>query len=236
MRIAIVEDEDEDAALLEDYLQSWSLQCAEPIELERYADGREILDAYSADCDLILMDIDMANLDGMSAAERIRARDDEVVIIFITNLTQYAIRGYTVGAFDYVLKPISSFALAEKLNRVLKLTRQRGERFTTIRERSAVVRLAASEILWAESKGHRIIHHTLSGTHESTTRSLGEVREELGADRFSLSARGILVNLERVTSIKGSSVFLGDAELPISRGRRREFLEDLTNFTARNLR
>ena len=59
----------------------------------------------------------MKFVDGMTAAEEIRKMDSEVVIIFITNMTQYAIRGYEVDALDYVLKPVSYFAFSQKLKR-----------------------------------------------------------------------------------------------------------------------
>ena len=61
----------------------------------------------------------MKFMDGMSAAEEIRKVDTEVVIIFITNMAQYAIRGYAVDALDYVLKPVSYFAFSQRLSRAI---------------------------------------------------------------------------------------------------------------------
>ena len=80
-----------------------------------FTDGDEIAGGYKSVYDIILMDVQMRFMDGMSAAEEIRKVDPEVVIIFITNMSQYAIRGYAVDALDYVLKPVSYFAWSESL-------------------------------------------------------------------------------------------------------------------------
>lgn len=61
----------------------------------------------------------MKHLDGMTTAERIRQMDAEVILIFITNMAQYAIRGYSVGALDYVLKPVPYFAFRSSCSRPL---------------------------------------------------------------------------------------------------------------------
>ena len=71
-----------------------------------FADGVDILEDYRAVYDIIFLDVEMKHLDGMTTAERIRQMDADVILIFITNMAQYAIRGYSVGALDYVLKPV----------------------------------------------------------------------------------------------------------------------------------
>ena len=87
---------------------------------------------YSADYDLILMDIEMAFLNGMKAAEKIRELDKDVVIIFITNMPQYAIQGYKVNALDYMLKPISYFSFSESMGRALHRVKVQEKEFITI--------------------------------------------------------------------------------------------------------
>ena len=70
-----------------------------------FEDGEEIVEKYDNNYDLILLDIEMPRMNGMDAAERIREKDEDVVMMFITNMAQYAIRGYSVGALDFVMKP-----------------------------------------------------------------------------------------------------------------------------------
>lgn len=115
IRIAIVEDEDLYIRQLTQYLEKYEKKEQEDFEITVYRDGDGITSQYNAQFDIILMDIQMKFVNGMTAAEEIREVDSEVVIIFITNMTQYAIRGYEVDAFDYILKPVSYFAFSQSL-------------------------------------------------------------------------------------------------------------------------
>lgn len=112
IRIAIVEDEEAYAAQLTEFLHKYEEEENAVFEITRFRDGDEITEKYRASFDIILMDVQMQFMDGISAAEEIRKTDSEVVIIFITNMRQYALRGYAVDAMDYVLKPISYFAFS----------------------------------------------------------------------------------------------------------------------------
>lgn len=109
LRIAIVEDEDSYISVLKGFLERYKEESGEQMEITVYHDGDEIAAFYKAQFDIILMDIEMKFIDGMTAAEEIRQKDTTVSIIFITNAPQYAIRGYEVGALDYILKPVSYF-------------------------------------------------------------------------------------------------------------------------------
>lgn len=109
-------------------MRQYEKENGEAFDITIYSDGDQIVNKYRSQYDIILMDVEMKFMDGMSAAEEIRKVDTEVVIIFITNMAQYAIRGYAVDALDYVLKPVSYFAFSQRLNRAIgrmKKERQR---------------------------------------------------------------------------------------------------------------
>ena len=111
-------------------------------------DEDEIVEGYTGEYDIILMDIQMKFMDGMSAAEEIRKQDSKVVIMFITNMTNYAIRGYEVDAMDYVLKPVSYFAFSKKLERAIGRIPQKSGHPVTINTSEGLVRLDASAIYY----------------------------------------------------------------------------------------
>lgn len=119
IKIAIVEDEAMYAKQLEEFLRQYEKENGEAFDITIYSDGDQIVNKYRSQYDIILMDVEMKFMDGMSAAEEIRKVDTEVVIIFITNMAQYAIRGYAVDALDYVLKPVSYFAFSQRLSRAI---------------------------------------------------------------------------------------------------------------------
>ena len=105
--IAIVEDEEAYAKQLTEYIEQYQQESGKRFRVIRFTDGDEIVEKYTGEYDIILMDIQMQFMDGMTAAEEIRKFDTKVVIMFITNMTNYAIRGYEVDAMDYVLKPVT---------------------------------------------------------------------------------------------------------------------------------
>ena len=93
LRIATVEDDTNDLEALRTHLKRYEKENGLKFLITEFRDGEDIVTDYSADYDLILMDIEMAFLNGMKAAEKIRELDKDVVIIFITNMPQYAIQG-----------------------------------------------------------------------------------------------------------------------------------------------
>ena len=102
IRVAIVEDEVAVRDQLMGYVQRYMRQYDAQIEVTMFTDGVEILEEYRPVYDIIFLDVEMQHLDGMETASRIRALDSDVLLIFITNMAQYAIKGYAVGALDYV--------------------------------------------------------------------------------------------------------------------------------------
>ena len=109
LHIAIVEDEERYAAELEEFIRRYGEETSRQISVTHYQDGEDLVEDYRGGFDILLMDIQMKFMDGMTAAEKIREQDQEVQIIFITNRNDYAIRGYEVDALDYVLKPVSYY-------------------------------------------------------------------------------------------------------------------------------
>ena len=131
-RIAIVEDEAAVREQLAGYVQRYTRQYGTPFEVTEFADGMEILEDYRPQFDIIFLDVEMKPLDGMEPARRIRERDGGVLIVFITNMAQYAIRGYAVGALDYVLKPVPYFAFSQQLQKALGQLEKRERHYLAV--------------------------------------------------------------------------------------------------------
>ena len=128
IRLALVEDDELYRSQLREYIDKYSAVSGEKFTVTEFSDGDEIALGYKAVYDIILMDIEMKFMDGMMAAEEIRKVDTEVIIIFITNSPQYAIKGYAVDALDYVLKPVSYYAFSQRLRRAVERGGRGGDR------------------------------------------------------------------------------------------------------------
>lgn len=229
VRIAVVEDDREYAARLEEYLKRYEQESGERLRITHFKDGEDIVTGYSGEYDIVLMDIEMEFLDGMTAAERIRRVDEEVVIIFITNMPQYVMKGYMVDALDYVLKPLSYFALSQRIDRALTRMKRRRRRFVTIAIKGGMKKLDISHIRYIEVRDHDLIFHTIDGD-VAAKGSMRDVEGSLEGEGFFRCNKCYLVNLEYVESFQNNDVMLGGDVVQVSRARRKEFMDRLNDY------
>ena len=229
IKLAIVEDEDHFANDLTEYIDKYSQESGTLFDVTRYRDGDEITEEYTGEYDIILMDIQMQFMDGMTAAEEIRKLDKDVVIMFITNMINYAIRGYEVDALDYVLKPITYFAFAKKLQRAVERVKNRSSHVISVSTKDGVMKLDCDDIFFIESQGHNLSYHTRSG--EYVTRSKMQDAEDAVSDfGFFRINKGYLVNMRHVDGVKDSCALVKGEMLPVSRARRNEFMVALADY------
>lgn len=229
VRIAVVEDDPLYSRQLQTYLDRYAGERKEKLSVTHFSDGDEIALRYTANYDIILMDIEMTFMDGMTAAEEIRARDGEVIIIFITNAPQYAIKGYAVNALDYVLKPLSYYAFSQRMDRALTHIRNRTRSFVCVAGREGSQKLDQSRITYVETVGRDLVYHTVDGriTARGTMR---DAEEALDGKMFFRCNKGYLVNLEQVDGMRGDNAVIGGEEVQISRARKKAFLDALNNY------
>lgn len=229
-RIAIVEDEEKQVQKIKKYLHQYEKEKLVDFELSFFSDGDEIVEKYDCSYDLILMDIMMQFMDGMTAAEEIRKKDETVIIIFITNMVNYAIKGYQVGAFDYILKPISYFQLEKSLSRALtKLNKEDDTVYLNIGSNTKTQKLALREICYIESYAHYLTFYTIRGEYTAYMR-LKDVEDALQGKNFFRVSKGVIVNLRYVEGMeKGYCVICGK-EFAVSRAKKKEFMEQLTYY------
>lgn len=229
IRIAIVEDEEAYAGQLTEFLHRYEEEKKESFEIFHFSDGDGIVHNYKPRYDIILMDVQMKFMDGMSAAEEIRKTDSEVIIIFITNMRQYAIRGYAVEALDYVVKPVTYFAFSERLGRAIDKLRRRTQKNILVNVRGGMARLAVADICYIESRGHTLIYHTTSGDYEGSD-TMKDTEEAMEQYHFCRGNKGYLINLAHVDSISDGCAVVRGEQLVLSRGRKAAFMEALTEY------
>ena len=223
IRIAIV------ISVLKEYLERYKEESGEQIEVTVYHDGDEIAAFYRAQFDIILMDIEMKFIDGMTAAEEIRKVDSSVSILFITNAPQYAIRGYEVGALDYILKPVSYFTFSQKLGRAVSKLKKRSRKWITIPVKGGVMRMELSDVYYVESEGHNLIYHTKEGSAVSSG-TMKSVETAMEGMDFSRINKCYLVNLEHVDGVQDKYAIVHGDRLLISRPRIKQFMQELTRY------
>lgn len=234
LRIAIVEDEEIFARELEEYVRRYAAEAFREIKITHYKDGEEIAGNYRGGLDVLLMDIQMKFMDGMTAAEKIRQRDPEVIIIFITNRTDYAVRGYEVDALDYVVKPLEYFSFSQKLDRAVQRVEKKTDRYIPVYADGGLYKVAVRQILFVESDKHNLHFHLTSGELVSRM-NLGEAEEMLRYFGFFRCGKGYLINLDKVDSYSDGICRIGGFNVPVSRSKKKEFMNVLADHMSSRL-
>ena len=229
IHIALVEDEEEYRKEFLSYLRRYEQESGRQFRISVFSDGEDIVSSYKADYDLILMDIAMRFMDGMTAAEKIRELDQEVVIIFITNMPQFVMKGYAVDALDYVLKPVNYFAFSQRIERAISRMSRRREQYFTVPVRGGIRKLSVSNILYVEVQDHDLLFHT---RNESilTRGSLAEVEAKLGNAGFFRCNKYCLVNLAFADSLRGIDLVVAGEHIQVSRAKKKAMLDALNNY------
>ena len=229
IRIAMVEDEAAVREQLQGYIQRYTRQYGTEFTVTEFSDGVEILDACRPVYDIVLLDVEMKHLDGMETARRIRELDRDVVLLFITNMAQYAIKGYAVGALDYLLKPVPYFAFSQQLQKAEEKLRRRARHYLAVPVEGGLRRLDTAQIYYMESEGHRVHFYTEEGEF-SAPGALKTFEEKLADLPFARCNSGYLVNLAQVKSVQQGLAQVGPYELQVSRPKRKSFLAALADY------
>lgn len=229
LKVAIVEDEVGERARLKSLFERYSLENKVEFYIAEFANAMTFLQEYKGEFDIAFLDIEMPIMDGMEAARHLRQRDKNVVIIFATNLKQYAIRGYEVNALGFVVKPVQYAPFCMYLQRAVREALLNREDAITLNCVSGVRRISASDIMYAEVSGHTLYVHTESETVKIYG-SLSEFRKKVDRYYFLCCNVSYLVNPRYITDITKDYVVVGGKELKISRPRKKEFMAQLLDY------
>ena len=229
MRIAIVEDEAVYQQQLREYLNKYQEEFHCVLQVSVFGSGISFVHSFASQFDIILLDVAMPYIDGIETARRIREIDSEVVLLFVTNQAQHAIRGYEVDAMDYILKPISYFAFSQRLKRALSRVKHREEPYLVLNLKSETRKLKISSIYYIEVRDHNLVYHTIDGDY-SVFGSLKEEEQKLAQYHFVRCNKAYLVSLRHVDNVQNGSAMVNGQQLLISRPRKTAFMEALTDY------
>ena len=232
IRVALAEDEQEYSRQMMAHLQRYSKEYDVPIDVTLCTTGKQAAESEQ-EFDIILLDIIMPDMNGMEAAERIRGRDEQVVLIFITQMAQYAISGYSVGALDVILKPVAYDTFAMKFARAIARVRSREGALVTLTLPGGMKRLQTRDIYYVEIQNHMLHYFTASGEYVLRGTMAG-AEKELTGHHFAKCNHCYLVNLAHVSEINKDTVTVAGHELAISRRNRNTFLTAVTNYLGGN--
>lgn len=229
INVAIVEDTLKDAETLKDYTRRAVEMINETCEITVFNNAVDFLDGYRGNFDIVFMDIELPDINGMDAAKKLRLLDESVVLIFVTNMAQFAVGGYAVDAMDFMVKPVSYENVCIKISRAIKKIEGKREEKLVLPGKSGVTVIMIPQIRYVEIMNHRLTFFTTQGD-VAAVGSLSKIEEKLLRFNFSRCNNYSLVNLNFVTKVEDYTVWLDKEMLTVSRARKKPFLKDLADF------
>ena len=216
-RVAIVDDSETDAQFVRDLLIDWSENRQLGIQAQIFSSAESFLFRYAEDkdWDILLLDIEMGAMDGVTMAKRVRRDNEAVQIVFITGYSDYISEGYEVAALHYLMKPVSREKLLTVLDRAIEKRRQQ-ERCLILESAGELVRIPFYEIRYLDVRQNYVTVHAKDD--HTVKRTLGDFEKELDS-RFCRVGRSMIINLSFIQRVTKTEVRLSDGTvLPLPRG------------------
>jgi DNA-binding LytR/AlgR family response regulator len=217
-RIAVCDDEQSQLQNLTKKLSLYAEAHHVSFHIDTYLSAEAFLFAFeeNRNIDLLLLDIEMAEMNGIELAKKVRADNETIQICFITGYPDYMNQGYDVEALHYLIKPVSTDKLFNVLDRFMKAIETQ-PRFFLFSVGKEVVRVYEKELFYGEAQGHYIVLHTKQGELKLRV-TMPELENQLG-EGFFRASRSFVVNLRYVTRITKTDIVLEDGTaVPLGKG------------------
>ena len=214
------------AGHLADYMKEKSMTA---YSVSNFSDGRTLLESAGS-FDVIFLDIQMEQPDGMETARLLRRRGDHSLLVFVTVLKELVFDAFQVEAYDYLLKPLDSARFKQTMDRVLRSLEQRTAGDIVIQRGTGCEVVLLSDIVYCEVLGRKIYLHKSDGTVSDYYDKLEDLERRVDG-RFFKCHRSYLVNLDYVRGCQDGQVLLFQGErIPASRLRERELTQALLRY------
>lgn len=233
IRIISVEDDAWQQAQLCSYLMRYGASHGVEIKTECYPNGASFLAAYHGQAEIIFLDIQMQGLSGYEVAEQLRANGDPTMLVFITNLIQYAVKGYRVEAAEFLVKPLNEYDFNATMTRLIKRLTYRHGPTLTIQADGRLLRLPMREIAYIEVRDRRLIYHVADYEY-ATWEAIRTVEAKLSKEDFIRCHGSFLVQLGWIQSCDDELILRDGTKIPISRAKKAEVKKQLLAYLLRN--
>ena len=216
-KIAICDDSDADRQYVLNMVDRWAASAGHVVHTDAFASAESFLFRYAeeSDYDILLLDIEMGAMDGVTMAKQLRKNNDTVQIVFITGYSDYISEGYEVAALHYLMKPVKEEKLCSVLNRAVEKL-SRNEKVLNFETGGEMVRVPIYQIRYADVFGNYVTIHALSDVRVKM--ALSELEKQLD-ERFYRAGRSAIINLTQISRVTKTEIKLSDGTaIPLPRG------------------
>lgn len=216
-KIAVCDNSEADVQYISALVSRWAERACHTVQLSAFASAEEFLFRYAEknDYDILLLDIEMGEMDGVTMAKELRKDNDTIQIVFITGYSDYISEGYEVAALHYLMKPVKEEKLCSVLERATEKL-SKNEKVLHFEISGEMVRVPVYQIRYADVFGNYVTIHAAEDVTVKMT--LSELEKELD-DRFFRVSRSVIVNLTQVSRVTKAEIKLNDGvAIPLPRG------------------
>lgn len=230
IKVALVDDDESCIIKLKEALLVYGKENGEEFRISTYTNGLNFISEYTAEYDMVLMDIDMPHLSGMETAKLLRKVDSRVALVFVTNLAAYAIKGYEVEAVDFIIKPIDNKIFFHKLKRILSRLKTAEEvPYLMVNSKLGIAKVYITDIYYITVQGRYVMLHTRNGDI-SMHISMKEIEKKLSGYNFVRGDNSSMVNLMYVSAVTNEGAIVNGELVPASRNRKKALLDAFTLY------
>lgn len=236
-QILIVEDDDDSAQTLAGCIERYGREFHLEFQVERLKTAVDFVRAQRS-YDLVFMDIDLPGINGMEAAELMRVHDPTTPLVFVTNLAQYAVRGYEVDALDFIVKPVSYYSFSMRMDKAVRAMRRSEREHLSVSTRAGVRVVNLRDLVYVETVSHDLVYHLVADAQDDADEgrlrvrgSLSKLEAELARGPFLRISSGCIVNMDHIRSMQAGVLHMSDGTvLYTSRSQKRAALETFADY------
>jgi DNA-binding LytR/AlgR family response regulator len=236
MKIAVCEDEDKYAKQLTEYINEWAKKKNVLAEIFVHAAAEKFLYEWedSEDYDMVFLDIKMGSISGMDLAKIIRRTNKSIAIVFTTNMKEYAVKGYTVDAMQYLLKPVRKEDCFTCLDKVYESDRIK--KYFIFNDLDKTFRIPHEDIIYIEKFAHNAEIVTAKSKY-TLRKTMTQLLEELNDDLFIQCHKSYIISIRHMESLSKTFAYMSNnSEIPLSKNLVKEINERFYKYNVSRVR
>lgn len=224
LSVAICEDDLVQQEILKALLDEMGY--TKSLEIQTFSSGEELIQSYKEGnrYSIIFLDVKMKGLNGIQTAKLIKAFDRDCLFIIITSIIEYALEGYSISAYDFILKPIEKEKFQSVVNRAVREWQSNMAKVYIINSRNKLTSIKLSQIRYIESNKNRVLLHTCDGTFIDHT-SMKNLEPQMADEGFVRISRYYIVNLSHIKEISANAVILINGKELAYSGKYRDMIK-----------
>lgn len=228
--IAMCDDEKIFLNTLKEYYETYKTKKHIDLQLTQFSCGEDLISNYRLDFNIIFLDISMTGMDGISTAKKIREFDPKVIIIFLTSLIKYGLVGYSLGAFNYIIKPISYKKFEAEMDKAVAACQDLERHYVTLKNTEGFFKLYVNDIKYIDTYNRRTMVHT-KNKDIICFYNMRELENKLELFGFIRCHSGYIVSVNYIESVEKLTITLTTGErIPISQQKRKEVMKSIATY------